>query len=146
MHPYAAQRCTMVQQASPLSASASRRLLVVEDDLDIQQTLLDVLTEEGFAVRVAGNGREALGVLADRAFRPDLILLDMMMPVMNGEQFRLAQRADVAVADIPVIVVSADNQAAKKAQAMQARACLAKPVDLGVLLDALDDFFATPAA
>lgn len=123
-----------------------RRLLVVEDDIDIQQTMLDVLSEEGFAVRVAGNGREALALLGEGAFRPQLILLDMMMPIMNGEQFRLAQRADAALADIPVIVVSADNQAAAKAQAMQARACLAKPVDLGVLLDALEDFFATQAA
>lgn len=124
----------------------ARRLLVVEDDLDIQQTMLDILSEEGFAVRVAGNGREALDLLGEGAFRPQLILLDMMMPIMNGEQFRLAQRADAALADIPVIVVSADNQAATKAQAMQARACLAKPVDLDVLLDALEDFFASSAA
>lgn len=130
----------------PSAPAASRRLLVVEDDFDIQQTMLDVLTEEGFAVRVAGNGREALDLLGSGTFRPELILLDMMMPVMNGEQFRLAQRADASLADIPVIVVSADNQAASKAQAMQARGCLAKPVDLDVLLDALENFFATPPA
>lgn len=135
----------MLETVPPAPAS-SRRLLVVEDDFDIQQTMLDVLTEEGFAVRVAGNGREALELLGTGTFRPELILLDMMMPVMNGEQFRLAQRADASLADIPVIVVSADNQAASKAAAMQARGCLAKPVDLGVLLDALENFFAAPAA
>ena len=68
-----------------------RRVLVVDDDLSIQGFLAEALADEGYGVRTAANGREALAIL--REWRPDLILLDLMMPEMDGWEFRGEQRA-----------------------------------------------------
>jgi CheY-like chemotaxis protein len=93
-----------------------------------------VLVWEGHRVVGAANGREALERL--RAMpRPSLILLDLMMPEMNGAQFRAEQLRDPALASIPVVVVSADAAAEEKAAALGAVACLRKPVDIDDLLD-----------
>src|SRR5690349_1848715 len=81
-------------------------VLVVEDSTDARQMLASLLEVEGFAVRTAANGREALDQL--RAGPPPcLILLDLMMPVMDGYQFRAEQRQDPGLSPIPVVVVSA---------------------------------------
>jgi CheY-like chemotaxis protein len=106
---------TAVEAAtSPASGAAgpSRGLavrasvLVVEDDRDIRECMADALEMEGYAVMCAGNGREALDQLR-RGPRPDLILLDLLMPVMSGWEFRQAQLADPLLAGIPVVIVSA---------------------------------------
>ncbi len=89
------------QSASP----ASPRVLIVEDDVDIRETLAELLATAGYETAEAANGRDALD-LARRA-TPDLIVLDLMMPVMDGWQFRSAQRRDPSLAPIPVIVISA---------------------------------------
>ncbi|HET9595586.1 MAG TPA: response regulator [Anaeromyxobacteraceae bacterium] len=81
------------------------RVLVVEDDPDIREALEEALASEGYEVALATDGAHALRVAHETL--PDLILLDLMMPVMNGWAFRAAQRADPALAGIPVIVVSA---------------------------------------
>jgi CheY-like chemotaxis protein len=92
-----------------------------------------LLETEGYAVQSAANGREALAHLRGRA-RPDLILLDLMMPVMSGWEFREAQKADPALADIPVVIVSAASEVGQKAVALQAAGYLQKPVDADHLL------------
>jgi CheY-like chemotaxis protein len=105
-------------------------VLVVEDDDDIRATLEDVLAGDGYAVSGAANGREALALLETLA-RPCLILLDLMMPVMNGREFLAALRADDALAPIPVVIVSAwpdEARATKGAQGF-----VKKPVELDVL-------------
>ena len=82
-----------------------KRVLVIEDDPDTCACLALALALEGYAVSQAQDGREGLREAAEH--RPDLILLDLMMPKMNGWQFRTAQKEDPALADIPVIITSA---------------------------------------
>jgi CheY-like chemotaxis protein len=107
------------------------RLLVVEDDETIRESLMDLLQDEGATLATAANGREALEALR-RPPSPDLILLDLMMPVMDGWEFRIAQRADEALAGIPLIAMSADRSA--KAAAIAADAYVGKPLDFGALV------------
>ncbi len=108
---------------SPMSASAGAAaslpralegrasVLVVEDDRDIRECMADALEMEGYAVACAQHGREALDQLR-RGLRPDLILLDLLMPVMSGWEFRQAQLADPLLAGIPVVIVSASSPGA----------------------------------
>jgi len=81
------------------------RVLVVDDDADIRELLVEFLGSEGYDVTSAGDGVEALE--RARAHRPDVILLDLMMPGMNGWEFREIQRRDAQLADVPVVVISA---------------------------------------
>ena len=86
--------------------SDALRLLLIDDDDDLRDTLSEALTEAGFVVSSAANGREALKHL-EAGSRPDVILLDLLMPVMNGWQFCQARKADPELAGIPVIAMSA---------------------------------------
>lgn len=133
MHTRKAVSC----KALPNPLPAAKRVLLVEDDVDIQEAMLDILTEEGFEVATAGHGQDALSLLQSGAFSPHIILLDLMMPVMDGWTFRERQMADNRLQQIPVVVVSADRGARAKAEAMKVSACLTKPVDLPQLLDTL---------
>ncbi len=81
--------------------ASGRTLLVVEDDADIRDALDGLLSMEGFRVTGCSNGREALDWL-HASPKPDLILLDLMMPIMDGWQFRVAQKEDPELATIPV--------------------------------------------
>lgn len=109
-------------------------VLVVEDDFDIRGTIRLALEAEGYTVATAENGREALEYLRGVGV-PCLILLDLMMPVMDGWAFRAAQRADPGWARVPVVVISADGRASQKARALGAADGLSKPIDLDALLD-----------
>jgi signal transduction histidine kinase len=115
--------------------AAGRTLLVVEDDADIREALDGLLSMEGFRVAGCGNGREALDWL-QASSKPDVIVLDLMMPVMDGWQFRVAQKHDPELATIPVVALSADATA--KAAAIDADAYLKKPVDYETLIDTID--------
>ena len=84
----------------------SKKILLVEDDDDLRDAVAESLEVEGHRVESAMNGADALAKLNAGA-RPDVILLDLMMPVMDGWQFRAAQLADPKHADIPVIVITA---------------------------------------
>ena len=113
------------------------RVLVVEDDDDLRGSLTFSLQCEGYDVEEARNGREALDRLHEGGdHRPGCILLDLMMPVMNGWQFREAQQQDPdpAIADIPVIVLSAVGGHVQKVQPLDAVAFMRKPFDLDALL------------
>jgi DNA-binding response OmpR family regulator len=112
------------------------RVLVVDDDELIRDTLATALTDEGYAVRVAGDGRAALNTLGE--WRPDLIVLDLMMPVMDGRAFRAAQRSAALTADIPVIVLSAAHNVHARAAELEAAAVFPKPFDLAALLEAVE--------
>src|ERR1700733_11403096 len=115
--------------------ASGRTLLVVEDDVDIREALDGLLSMEGFRVSGCANGREALDWLRDSP-KPDLILLDLMMPVMDGWQFRVSQKDDPELATIPVIALSAASTA--KAAAIDAEAYLKKPVDYDTLIETID--------
>jgi signal transduction histidine kinase len=112
------------------------RLLLVEDDIGIRDTLAEMLGDEGYAVTVVANGREALEELRSGA-PPEVILLDLMMPVMDGWEFRVKQRADPMFGGIPLVAMSADLSA--KAQAIAADAYVRKPIDFPQLLRELHD-------
>jgi CheY-like chemotaxis protein len=116
-------------------------VLVVEDDADILRAIVQVLEDEGYAVRAAENGRVALEALREPdAPRPCVILLDLMMPVMDGWAFRAEQLRDPALSDIPVIVLTADGAATQKLGRMHGAGALRKPVELLTLLDAIQPF------
>jgi DNA-binding response OmpR family regulator len=119
-----------------VAGDANARVLVVDDDDLIRDTLATALSDEGYSVRVAGDGRAALDTLG--AWRPDLIVLDLMMPIMDGQAFRVAQRSAPVTADIPVIVLSAAHNVHARAAGLGAAAVFAKPFDLIALLDAVE--------
>ena len=105
-----------------------RSVLVVEDDRDLREVMAEIL-QGLFRVMQAADGAEALEILRSSTELPDLILLDLMMPVMSGMQFRAVQRNDPRLASIPVIVMSAVTDGELKASALQPAAFLAKPTD-----------------
>ena len=106
-------------------------MLVVDDDPDILQTLGLCLSSEGYRVLMAANGKEALDIL-DRE-HPSVILLDLMMPVMDGWQF-VAELDHRGRRDVPLLILSADRSVQGHAQQLRASGHLAKPFDLDELL------------
>jgi CheY-like chemotaxis protein len=116
-------------------------VLIVEDDFEIREILTEVLEDRGYSVAGAAHGEEALDWLHQHQ-PPRLILLDLMMPVMDGRQFRAAQQADPRIADVPVIVLSADEADAGGASALGAVGHLQKPVRLATLLEIVDRYCA----
>lgn len=120
--------------------SAPIHILLVEDDFAIRETVADVLSCEGFQVTCAANGAEALRRLDEATAQPGLILLDLMMPVMDGQAFRSAQRSDPRIAAIPVIVLSASAGVEATVDRMAPAAFLPKPFELDRLLHAVDRY------
>jgi two-component system chemotaxis response regulator CheY len=122
----------LAANSSPLSQSST--VLVVDDDPDILEALSEILEAEGFEIRRARNGKEALERLEPEP--PQLILLDLMMPVMDGWEFaqRMRQRPP-EIARIPIIVLSADRNVGSKAADLGAVGHLAKPFELNDLLE-----------
>lgn len=114
--------------------SPNRTVLVVDDDTGIRELLTRSLAFEGFDVMEAANGLDALNQLRNGR-RPNVIVLDLRMPVMDGWAFRTAQRADPRIARIPVVILSgADTH---RFQEIDAAAALEKPVSLSLLADCL---------
>jgi len=108
-------------------------ILIVDDDADIVETVQIILEMHGYRVLTAGDGRRALELLQG-AEPPSLILLDLMMPDMNGAQFRAAQLRDPALSAIPVVAVSGDGSVREKAAVLGVDG-IAKPVALDTLLE-----------
>jgi CheY-like chemotaxis protein len=125
-----------------LQTGAAGPILIVEDDEAIRETLTAVLEDEGYLVQCAAHGREALQQLRSGAQLPCLILLDLMMPIMSGWDFRAEQLRDPALAGIPVIVLSADNEVQARASEVRAQGYLSKPMDLTALVDAVRPYCA----
>jgi CheY-like chemotaxis protein len=114
-----------------VSVRPSPLVLVVDDDPDILDAICDILEGEGYRVTRARHGAEALERLD--AERPSLILLDLMMPVMDGMAFAHALRERRVDPEIPIVVISADGNP-QKAASIGARGFLAKPFDIEALL------------
>src|SRR5262249_12643777 len=115
----------------------AKRILVVEDDELTRQMLTDLLTVEGYPAEAVANGAEALAQLR-RGPAPDLILLDLLMPVMDRWTFRDERSADPALASIPVVVISATTDvAADPDRPLRAAAYLRKPITVETLLQAV---------
>src|SRR5260370_1318648 len=104
------------------------QVLVVEDDPDILSSLAEVIREEGCEVATAANGYQALAEVSRQ--QPDLIFLDLMMPLMNGWKFIEALRARLPAGRPPIVLLSAANNLAKQAELLGVRRFLQKPFDL----------------
>jgi CheY-like chemotaxis protein len=121
-------------------------VLVVEDDPDVREMLTVLLGAEGFYAVGAEDGLEALHLLRTVRHRapevPCLILLDLMMPRLGGNEFRRVQLGDPTVASVPVAVMSGAADLAARAQALGAVAMLAKPIDCDALLDVVKRYCA----
>ena len=109
-------------------------ILIVDDDAGIRQLLTVFLEHNGYNALNATNGVEALSQLQQNFPLPQLILLDLMMPVMDGAAFRQAQQRDPQLAAIPVVVLSADETLAEQAPTLRADAYIPKPIDFEALL------------
>jgi CheY-like chemotaxis protein len=111
-------------------------VLIVEDDEDLRDMMAQMLNIEGFHTATVANGREALEYLHATG-KPNVILLDLMMPIMDGWEFRRQQKADPELAPVPVIILSALDQT--RAAPVDAEAFLKKPLDFERLLELVRD-------
>lgn len=111
----------------------AKRILVVEDDTSIRELLVELLESEGYAVASAVNGLEGLKYLQSEV-NPDLILIDLMMPVMDGYSFRTEQLKNTTWSKIPTVVMSAEANAKEKMKNFSITAFLSKPVELDTIL------------
>lgn len=110
------------------------RILIVEDDADIRDTLEEVLVAEGYSVQVASNGQEALDCLRSAEQLPNLVLLDLMMPIKDGQAFREEQERDPRLADIPIVIMSADAHIEERRIRMHLHAAIKKPFGIDLVL------------
>lgn len=117
--------------------SAQHTILVVDDDNDVRGALMAVLESHGYQVVEARDGRDALEQLrSGRIFC--LILLDLCMPGMNGWDFRAEQLKDPRLAQVPVLVVSADGVAAQHARATGVIGAMTKPIEFDRLIAVIE--------
>ena len=117
------------------SEKADHRILIVEDDHSIREMLQELFEMEGYQVYAAENGKLALEILAK--VTPCLVLLDLMMPVMNGWEFLEIQGKSQVLASIPVVVMSAVRESIKP---QSVKDFIKKPVDFDVLLDVVKQY------
>jgi CheY-like chemotaxis protein len=117
--------------------SNEKYILIVEDDFDISDSIRLILEEEGHQVKIANNGREALNLLSITPVQPFLILLDIMMPLMNGYEFREEQLKDERIASIPTVILSAAGKF-ENVEKMRVQECLKKPLELEKLLEVVE--------
>ncbi len=113
-----------------------KRILLIDDNPLTRESISMMLAAAGYCVALASNGADALLRLRDHR-RPDLILLDLSMPVLDGHDFCLKQRQDNTLASIPILIFSGAEGAEEEAAALGAAGCLRKPVDASRLLDAV---------
>jgi CheY-like chemotaxis protein len=123
----------------------SEQILIVEDDPGLREALAEVLADEGYDLLSARDGLEAVNLLK-KGKRPDVILLDLSMPVVNGWEFRMFQKRDPELAQIPVILITAGGYTREEVAWLEPSALLLKPIDLPFLLSSIRKFcVATPS-
>jgi CheY-like chemotaxis protein len=128
----------LVRMKGHIDASSPQRLLLVVDDDEATRLLLtELFNANGYAVVLAENGEQALKQLLDYA--PDLVVLDLQMPVMDGWRFRAAQQllSNVRVAAVPVVILSGHENAEQSAASMRASGFVEKPFEPDLLLGAV---------
>jgi two-component system, OmpR family, response regulator len=120
------------------------RILVVEDDEILRDTLVEVMTDEGHEVRSSANGRDALATLV--AWTPDLIILDLMMPHMDAYEFRRLQLDGDLAPEARILILSAARDLQRAADAIGADAWIAKPFRLLEVIETVERLSDEPAA
>ena len=128
-----------------LPTAASKTLLVVDDDADARGAIVSLLEMEGYSVAAAGDGQEALDYLHHFP-PPAMILLDLMMPSMDGWQFRQQQQSDPILASIPVIIISALGARESNRDGLGTVRTISKPIDDQELLVAIQSCLADAGA
>jgi CheY-like chemotaxis protein len=126
------------EERAPLALETSLPILVVDDDQAMRHMLETVLLDEGYSVILARNGKEGLEQV--RKQRPALVLLDLMMPVMDGWQFLEAIKEVPEYEDLPVLLLSASRQLINTAKESQVKAYLSKPFELVKLLAYIEEY------
>jgi len=111
-----------------------KTVLVVDDDADIRESLRDAFEDAGYLVRCAANGREGLEAL-QRFDRPSVVVLDLIMPIMTGNELYDAMQADPQFADVPVILSTSDASRAPSGVPL-----LQKPINLQRMLTTIESF------
>ncbi len=122
----------------------NKKILLVEDDVDIQYLMKQLLESEGYDVNCAANGKEALEKLRDNSYDPNLIILDLLMPIMDGYQFCQEQIKDDRLAQIPLIVMSAERDIRGIKTAIRATDYIKKPLDIDTLLTSVEKISKRP--
>lgn len=120
-------------------------ILIVDDHADLRESLAEILQFEGYSAALAGNGKEAIDYLS-RNEPPNLILLDLKMPVMDGWEFRACQQQKPAWAGIPVAVLSGADATEQRAAGLDAVGYFVKPVNLRNLLEFVSRYCRTNGA
>jgi CheY-like chemotaxis protein len=121
-------------------SAESKRVLVVEDEPYLCDLIADVLEAEGHVPSKAANGLDALTRITEE--KPQLILLDLMMPVMDGWEFMAVLRSNPAWQDIPVVIITAVYDVERTQKESGARAVITKPFDIDQLIDVVNSFAA----
>ena len=114
--------------------------MVVEDDDEIRDAMVDILVDHGCEVVAQPNGRRALDYLASASSLPCIIFLDLMMPVMDGQSFRVAQLQDPRLAGIPVVVISAYRDVEEIGEQLRAAVSIKKPPQVADLVAAIQRY------
>ena len=117
----------------------SHQILIVEDDPALREALSQVLADEGYDLLGARDGLEAVNCLK-RGNRPDVILLDLSMPVVNGWEFRMFQKREPELTNIPVILITAGDYTREEVAWLEPSALLPKPIDLPELFSVVRRF------
>lgn len=115
-------------------------ILVVDDSVDNQNLLKLLLQSTGFQVKCASNGMEALDLLRELNTFPDLILLDLQMPLMDGYEFRKEQKMNLKIKNIPVIIMSGSEDTANFENLLAPAGILAKPLNIATILDTISKY------
>jgi CheY-like chemotaxis protein len=121
----------------------NHKILLADDDPDIREVVPLVLEPYGFQTIVAGNGAEGLRLVQDDR-EIELILVDLMMPLVSGVDMVVHLKEDPALRKIPIVVLSGENSAGETALLLGATACLRKPVELSILISTIEGIIRQP--
>ena len=119
-----------MSRAAPMNRLSTMTIVIVDDEEAICETLKDVFEEEGYSVEVATNGLDALSLIRAMPVKPGMVILDLLMPRMDGNAVYAAMKADPSLIDIPVVISTSDPSRAPSGVLI-----MRKPVDLDLLLD-----------
>lgn len=118
----------------------SNQLLIIDDALEMHSLLRSLLSEEGYEVHCVSNGQAALRYLRSVNELPGLIFLDLMMPIMDGYEFRAAQLSDPRLAHTPVVLMTADGHIETKKNKIDAIESIKKPIDVDIMLQVVSRY------